>query len=75
MAIFAPVFIFVWTGSFLSEFLHSGILPGYILLLYCVSCLLFLGVGSSGRWWGGGPFLGVLLVSSGGFPEWDASVI
>ena len=50
-------------------------MPGYILLLYCVSCLLFLGVGSSGRWWGGGPFLGVLLVSSGGFPEWDASVI
>ena len=51
MCMFA-LLLFVLTGSMLYEFLHSGNLPGCVLLLYCASCLLFLGGGSTGRWVG-----------------------
>ena len=72
---FTPVlrFLFVWTRSILYGYLHSGSLPGCILLLYYVSYLLFLGGGgggASGWWWGGGPVFRLLMVSSGGLPEW-----
>ena len=62
-------FLVAWTGSILSQFLHSGDLLGYICVIMC-PCYC------SGGWvnhpvvgWGV-LFSFFLLVSSGSLPEW-----
>ena len=51
--------VFIWYGPGPSgmSFWHSGNLPSCVLLLCYVSYMLFLGGGSTGQWWGWGPFL------------------
>ena len=38
----------------------------FVVVLCFISAVL--GGGSTGQWWGGGPFLWFLMVSSSGFP-------
>ena len=53
---------------------HSGSLPN-TSLCHTVFMAVVLGGGSTDRWWDVGPFVGLLLVSSGGLPAWGHFVI